>query len=221
MTQADGRGTNELLRVALQIKGDNPLTSSTGQTISSGWYRFKVNPQQYKHSKPQRSTVVKTKSNIIVEDFGMDLATIAFSGTTGFKKDANGRTGEDRLRDLEAFLEVYATQGGDGNVSPNELIFHNFTEGQSFVVHLDKGGFEMERSVDQPILFNYAINLVVLRDASTPSDRETIDPELGNTAPSIGGSSTNKKTVDPNTSTSRASAESSAVNAIKPIIGYE
>ena len=78
----------------------------------------------------------------------------------------------------------------------------------------------MERSVEQPILFNYAINLVVLRDASTPSDRETISPELGNTQSSIGNSSTNNRTINPNNSSSRASVEASATNTIKPIMGY-
>ncbi len=61
--QADGRGSNVLQRVAFQIAEEG----------DSGWYRFWLNTQSIKHSKPQRSTVIKTKSNIIVEDFGKDI----------------------------------------------------------------------------------------------------------------------------------------------------
>lgn len=220
MVQSDGRrGIGTLQRVALEIKGTAPLTMKNGKTLSSNMYRFKVNPQQYKHSKPQRVSVLKTKSDIVVEDFGTDLETITFSGTTGFKRDSSGKTGEQKLRELEEFIEYYANLGGDGNVSPNELVFHNFTENLSYVVHLDKSGLELSRDVETPILFNYALHLVVLRSASTPSERETVDPELGNIQSRVVGSNSTKA-INPNNETSKQQVQSGATKAVKSLLGY-
>lgn len=172
MPQADGHGTY-LRRIALQLN-------------NGGWYYFRVNPSNYSHSEPQRATILKTKSDIVIEDFGKDLEVITFSGTTGWKKDGSGRTGADRMRQLRDYVRNYASQGGNGNRSINELTFHNFTEGESYIVHLSPDGITMERDVEQPILYNYKISLVVIRDASTPADNESVDPSLGNQNSSIG-----------------------------------
>lgn len=172
MPQADGYGLF-LRRMALEL--DN-----------GGWYYFKVNPNNYNHNEPQRTTVVKTKSNVVVEDFGKDIETITFSGTTGWAKDSLGRTGADRMKNLRNYVRNYASQAGNGNRSVNELTFHNFTDGESYIVHLAPEGITLERDVEQPILYNYKINLIVIRDAKLPADTESVDPELGNKDPSIG-----------------------------------
>lgn len=172
MPQSDGYG-RYLRRMALELK-------------DGGWYYFKVNPSNYNHSEPQRATVMKTKSNVVVEDFGKDIETITFSGTTGWAKDSLGRTGADRMKMLRDYIRKYANMGGNGNKSRQELTFHNFTDGESYIVHLAPEGISLERDVEQPILYNYKISLLVIRDARIPADNESVDPAYGNTDPSIG-----------------------------------
>lgn len=173
--QSDGMG-GTLKRIAIQV-GDDPNT---------GWYRFQVNPTQYKYSKPHRVTIFKTKSNIITEDFGKDIETIQFSGTTGFRKDSRGMNGADRLRELSNLIDDYANKGGNGNRPKVEMKFYNFTDDQYFVVHLAPEGLTIERSAEQPLLFTYTLSLVVLRKAGEPAERDQVNPEIGNKNPSVG-----------------------------------
>lgn len=219
MGQSDGMG-GTLRRIALKV-GD------------SGWYNFRVNPAQYNHSKPQRVTIFKTKSNIITEDFGKDIETIQFSGTTGFRRDSNGKTGKDRLMELEAFIDSYANQGGNGNRSKTEMTFYNFTDEQYFIVHLAPEGLKVERSVDQPLLYTYTLSLVVLRDAGAPSERDKANPEIGNAKPSVGTSTSGdfrtantraySASVLPQTAVNPAGTQGAylyGVEELKKLIGY-
>lgn len=184
MGQSDGMG-GTLKRIAIQV-GDDP---------NKGWYRFQVNPTQYKYSKPHRVTIFKTKSNIITEDFGKDIETIQFSGTTGFRKDSRGLNGADRLKELSDLIDNYANQGGNGNRPKVEMKFYNFTDDQYFVVHLAPEGLTIERSAEQPLLFTYTLSLVVLRNAGEPSERDQVNPEIGNKNPSVGNVENEKKTI--------------------------
>lgn len=181
MPQADGYGAY-LRRIALELS-------------NGSWYYFKINPNNYNHTEPQRSTVMKTKSNVVVEDFGKDIESITFSGTTGWNKDALGRTGADRMKLLRDYIRNYATMADNGNRSRTELTFHNFTDGESYIVHLAPESISLERDVEQPILYNYKISLLVIRDARVPADTESVDPAYGNTNPSI-GSGTGKDQED-------------------------
>ena len=61
MPQADGK--NDLKRVVLHLPSEG----------DKGWYRFKVNPENYSIEMPQRTSVIKTKSDIIIEDYGKDI----------------------------------------------------------------------------------------------------------------------------------------------------
>lgn len=210
MPQADGSNKN-FKRIALQL----------GEDV---WYRFKVNPASYTDTQPQRATIFKTKSNVIIEDFGEDLGLIAFSGTTGFKKDELGRTGADRIKDLQGIVSYYAQSGGDGNTPDKEFILHNFTDDYSTVVHLSPEGIKIERSVDQPLLYTYTLSLVKIRRAGIPPDREQVDPEIGNTNPSIGGDTANAtRSITQGTAVNprgTAGAYELALKELKTTIGY-
>lgn len=171
--QSDGIG--KLERIALR--------AVTGSGQEKAYYKFQVNPQNLKESYSQRTTIFKTRSATVVEDYGRDLPTIEFSGTTGFKKDKYGNTGAVRLAMLKNFIEDYAdsSQGEE----PLELYFYNFTDGGSYVVHLAQEGFQIERSVDQPLLYNYRISLVVLRNANDPDVRDIDKANVGTTTDSL------------------------------------
>lgn len=164
MPQADGR--NKLQRMALQM---------TDGTL----YRFLVNPQNYEIHRPQRSAVFKTRTHVVVEDYGPDIPTISFSGTTGFRV-VNGKSGADRLKDLQAVINDYANSGhAEGTVS-KELYFHNFTDGESYVVHLEGDGLTVTRSAENPLLYEYQISLYILREAHQPDPDNITTPRTGN-----------------------------------------
>ena len=172
--QADGKNTLE--RVALRVIGGN------GE--EKAYYKFQVNPQNLKESYSQRTTMFKTRSATVVEDYGRDLPTIEFSGTTGYKKDKRGNNGAVRLAILKDFLETYSNAGhrvDENGTEALELQFYNLTDGGSYVVHLAQEGFQIERNVDQPLLYNYRIALVVLRYANDPDVRDVDKATLGNT----------------------------------------
>lgn len=190
--QSDGETTLE--RIALRLVG--------GSGTEVAYYKFQINPQNYKETSPQRATVFRTRSAIVVEDFGPDIVTIEFSGTTGFKRDKTGRTGADRLQALKAIIEQYSTSGqriGEEDSQQLEMIFYNFTDGGSYYVHLAPGGFEIERSAEQSILYNYRLSLVVLREAGDPDVRDIDNATIGN------GTfyETTSQAINPNSSTAQ------------------
>ncbi len=170
MTMADGRG--QLQKIAFQV----------GNT----WFRFAINPENYAHKKPHRTTAIKTKSRIVIEDFQSDIPTISIRGTTGF--NPTGRVadrGINKIREMKSFLEEYAKMGGNGRTASEDFYFHNYTNGESFVVHLSPEGVSFTQDVNSPLTYKYDITFTVLRNAGEPSEDDIIDPEIGNRFPSI------------------------------------
>lgn len=171
MSQSDG--TNDLKRVVLHLPSEG----------DKGWYRFKVNPENYSIEMPQRTSVIKTKSDIIIEDYGKDIEVINFSGTTGFKpimENGVKRNGKDKIEELEHIITKYAKSAGDGNQQSNTMFFYNMTDGRYYKVHLAPQGLKITRSKDEPLLFRYDITLMVLGDAFEPDRNSISDPQLGN-----------------------------------------
>lgn len=169
-------GSHSLARMAIRIVG------SDGEDIA--YYRFRVNPENYSLAQPQRTTVMKTRSATVVEDYGADLKQIQFSGTTGYQRDPQGKSGYDRLADLYNLIEEYSLIGhrvDDTNNESAEMYFYNFTDGGSYVVHLAPEGFAYSRNVERPLLYDYQLSLVVLRRAGDANIRDIQDEEIGNT----------------------------------------
>lgn len=187
--QSDGKNTLE--RVALKITGED------GKNL--GYYKFGVNPENYMETHPQRTTVMKTRSSAIVEDYGPDIMQISFSGSTGFKTDSEGHSGAYRLATLVGMLEEYALIGHRADETQRqsaELFFYNFTSGGSYAVHIAPEGFQVSRSVNKPLLSEYQINLLVLRNANDPNIRDIQDAEIGNSF-----YETTTKALNPNSKT--------------------
>lgn len=173
MPQSDGR--NSLMRMSLIIPDSKGISHT---------YRFKVNPENYSIEHPQRSNIIKTKSDIIFEDYGSDVKTITFSGTTGFRnaKSADGtvKNGKERMDDLESRIVEYSNISNSGSVSLAKMELYNWTDGKFYKVHLAPQGLKIERSKDEPLLFRYEITLMVLGDSSEPDRSSQVDPEFGN-----------------------------------------
>lgn len=170
-----------VIRMAMS-DGNNKLAKILFQ-VGTKEFRFAINPENYTHKKPHRTATLKTKSRIVVEDFQSDIETINIKGTTGFnptgkKKDRGFR----KIKEMKSFIEDYAESGGAGG-DLQEFYFHNFTNDESFVVHLAPEGVSYTQDVESPLTFKYDINLVVLRKAGEPSDYDIVKPEIGNENP--------------------------------------
>lgn len=128
---------------------------------------LRVNPSQYEYSAPQRQTSFKTQGNIVVEDYGVDLKTITFSGSTGMGKDADGNTGEDRLEKIKRFIVGYQEDSNYGQIPTNTLEFYNMMDvgTPSYTVTIAQQGFQYSRDDQNPLIYNYAISMVVIKDA--------------------------------------------------------
>lgn len=189
MPQADGRNGNQNKRIALHFSDKDGNFNDNLSDI----YRFAVNPENYTWEMPQRSTLIKTKSDIIIEDFGKDIETISFSGTTGFKKVySNGkfRTGQERMEQLKAMLTTFANSSGGSGNTPSQMKLYNRTDEVFKLVTLAPQGFKITRDVEKPLLFNYELVLYVIGEAWENGDNAKVDPELGNRNPSTSESGT-------------------------------
>lgn len=149
-------------------------------------FRFAINPDSYTHAKPHRTTAVKTKSRIVIEDFQSDIPTITIKGTTGFNPTgvASDR-GIAKIREMKEFLEDYAEMGGNGNTADEDFLFLNFTNDEYYVVHLSPEGVTYTQDANQPLMYRYEIKFTVLRKAWEPSEDEVMEPEIGNRFPSL------------------------------------
>ena len=165
--QQQGGGT-KLERLVLQFIFPN----------NNHFYYFQVNPESYKETYPQRSTAFKTRSNFVVEDFGPGPGTITFSGTTGFRR-VNGRDGMQRMAQLQRDLEEFSSSGsvGEGSNPNRRMVLYNNTDEKAFEVALSPEGYSISRSVEQPLLFKYEIELFNLGD---PSRVDSSGPTTGN-----------------------------------------
>lgn len=167
-------GNNRLRKIAFQV--------------GSKFFRFAINPENLSYSKPHRTTTVKTKSRIVVEDFQSDVPTVSIKGSTGF--NPTGRTndrGINKIKEMKKFIEEYAEMGGNGKTAAEDFYFHDFTNDESFVVHLSSEGITITQDVNSPLTHRYEMKLTILRKAGEPSDEDIVDPEIGNRFPSLPG----------------------------------
>lgn len=139
---------------------------------SKGSYKFNINPQNISMSQPHRSSVIKTQSNYVIDDFNSDVQTIKISGTTG---SSRGAKGEKAIMNLWTFLDSYENQTPNYGQSPREpLDFYNHTENYAFSTVLSPEGYTISRDVSHPLWWYYEINLIVLGYAGQVIDPSTI-----------------------------------------------
>jgi len=167
---SDGR--NLLQKIAFQI-GDK-------------FFRFAINPDNMVQSRPHRTTAIKTKSRIVIEDFQDDVPTITISGTTGFNPTGvESDRGINKIKELKAYIKAYAEMGGNGNKSSEDFYFLDFTNHEYYVIHLSSEGITITQDVNSPLTHRYDIKFVIIREASEPSEDDVVSPEIGNRFPSL------------------------------------
>ena len=156
MSQADG--INNLTRMELAYSG--------------GSYSFNINPENLVMTQPHRSSVVKTQSTFVIDDFNDDVQTLKLSGTTG---GSRGAKGEKAIMSLWKFLDSYANDTPSYGQAPKEaLTFYNHTENYAFSVTLAPDGYTITRDVARPLFWNYDITFIVLGYAGQTIDPNTI-----------------------------------------------
>ncbi|AIW03317.1 hypothetical protein CPT_Mater160 [Bacillus phage Mater] len=170
MTMANGKAA--LRKIAFQV-GDR-------------FFRFAINPDTMVYSRPHRATTVKTKSRIVVEDFGSDIATVTIGGTTGYNPTGvSSDRGVQKIRELKDYLMAYADMGANGNKSSEDFYFHDFTNKEHYVVHLSSEGVNYTQDANSPLTHRYDIKFTILRKASDPPDDQVVSPEIGNRFPTL------------------------------------
>jgi len=152
-TQSDGKNT--LKRMEFDFQGSS--------------YSFVLNPEEYTQVEPNRMTVTQTKAGAWVDEFGGGLQVISMKGSTGFKYSGSSdpTTGFTKFKALRDLIRNYYFNQSPGSTITDDLIFHNYTDGEHWAV-VPKV-FSLMRSVSRPLLYMYSIELICLRPADTPS----------------------------------------------------
>ncbi|MMZ65686.1 hypothetical protein D3C76_1443890 [compost metagenome] len=77
-------------------------------------------------------------------------------------------TGFLKFKELRDLIRGYYTKLPPGAAIPpdKELIFHNYTDEDHWVVYPEN--FKLLRSVSRPLLYSYDIRLICLRPANVP-----------------------------------------------------
>lgn len=153
---AQSDGTNKLKRIEFEFMGI--------------LYAFALNPEEFTQSEPARITPVQTKAGGWIDDFGAGIPTISIKGTTGFKNGTNnGTTGFAKFKELRDMIRKYYNKLPQGQpiTTKDELIFHNYTDGEDWIV--SPTTFDLYRSVTRSTMYLYTIQLVCIRPANEPS----------------------------------------------------
>jgi len=178
--------------------GKTVLTKIAFQ-VGNRFFRFAINPENMTFARPHRTTALKTKSRIVIEDFQSDIPTYTISGTTGFNPTGKASDrGIAKIKEMKSFLEDYAETGGNGKKSADDFYFHNFTNDESFIVHLAPEGVTYTQDVNAPLMYRYEIKFVVLRKSTDPADDDVVAPEIGNRYPTVGGGGSSSSGGNPN-----------------------
>lgn len=188
-------GKNHLKRIAFQF-GDR-------------FFRFAINPENMEYARPHRSTAVKTKSRIVIEDFQSDVPSVTISGTTGFNPTGKSSDrGIKKIAEMKKFLADYGEMGGNGKMPAEDFYFYDFTNDESYVVAFSPDGVTYTQDVSSPLTHRYQIKFYILRKASQPADESIVDPEIGNRYPSVPGGVIGPQQNGDNPSSSRGPSSS-------------
>jgi hypothetical protein len=165
--QSDGTG-KRLRRIEFVFNGQS--------------YKFALNPEEYQQEEPNRVTAMQTKGGAYVDDFGGGIPILQMKGTTGFKENGrynSGGTGFTRFKALRDLIRKYYFDVAPGSIitQDKEMIFHNYTDGEHWVV-VPKV-FKLMRSVSRPLLYAYDIELILLRPAYVPATKSDTGANLG------------------------------------------
>lgn len=155
MYNSQNDGLKSLQRIEFEFKGKS--------------YMFTLNPEEYEQTEPHRIQVTQTKGGAFIDDFGAGVTSIYFAGTTGFKgTTADPTYGFNKFKELRDLIRDTYSKTPPGSVidTDNELIFHNYTDGEHWVV--TPKVFSLKRSIARPLLYLYTVHLICERRVDEP-----------------------------------------------------
>lgn len=146
-------------------------------TYGNETYTFRVNPGDYDYERATRQATYRTQNANVVQQFGADMATITFTGTTGFHTDSNGNDGQDRFDKLDKLLAKCQNDTQNGGYPAQTLTFHNYTENKTYTVVVND--FSEHRDKVEPVLFTYTIKLIVIGGTDAPEQDTQLTAVVG------------------------------------------
>lgn len=152
-------GVNTLKRIEFELHGRT--------------YKFILNPEEFSQPEPNRVSLTQTKGGAWIDDFGGGVPEIAFKGTTGFKNGTGDPTsGFNKFKELRDLIREYYFKQAPGTevTEKQEMIFHNYTDGEHWVV--TPKIFSLMRSIARPLMYLYDIQLICQRPANVPASKD-------------------------------------------------
>lgn len=165
----------------------DPTTS-----LPSDQYVLPINPETYRISHTPRANATQTLGGVFEDNIGMGLSRIVMQGTFGYLGTLPGGHGKslhgisqdgwELFKEIEGiilkFYERFGTYQANvtpvsnpvNQAAPPELRFYNYADEDYFVVQINR--FDINRSIQRKFLYQYDIQMTVLRRLDEPSRSE-------------------------------------------------
>lgn len=156
-----------------QLARDRPISfllQTSGRTVA-GPFNLIIRPEVLKRTEPSRLNVQQTLGGAWADSFGPGISVITIQGHTGWR-GGSAKDGEALFQDLRnnTYLAWHAERDAQikANQDPNrvELVYSDTLNRISVVVAPLQ--FELQRSKTRPLLQQYQIVMLALRDANVP-----------------------------------------------------
>ena len=177
-----------------QKAADAPIAFAlTAPGESAIFLSLSIRPEDLTYTEPSLQTVSPTLGGAFVDDFGRGIASIQLSGHTGWRRDADGDDGPERLLKLRdtVWKQWHAkreTAVAAGN-NPNDVVLSFVDTLNDITVNVAPGQFVLRRSRSRPLLSTYQIGMTVLGDASDATVTAAASAAAGSGALSAGQAS--------------------------------
>ncbi|WP_293372286.1 hypothetical protein [Nevskia sp.] len=141
-----------------------------GQIVPGGQLTLIIRPEELSRDEPSRLSVQQTIGGAYLDHYGVGISTISIQGNTGWRAGIAEDGGQhfQRLRAsiFHRWHELREEQQGRGDPDRVEMIFTDTLDEIAVVVAPQS--FRLQRSKTKPLLYQYAMKMVVLRDAAVP-----------------------------------------------------
>ena len=147
-------------------------------------FKFKINPEEYTQSEPNRVNITQTKGGAWLDAWGGGIIEITIKGTTGVTggktlldiaaKTLIGQTLKDidqgyrKFKELRKLFRQIYDDAKDGEEIQELLKFYNYTDNEFYLCYPKPEGITLYRSKSRPNIYQYYIGLYALRRIGEP-----------------------------------------------------
>ncbi len=143
-----------------------------------------INPEEFTVTEPARITVTQTKGGAFVDHFGQGLKQVTIRGVTGYKPpQREGKvaktSGHFHFIELRKLIRDWTEFAKDPSTSKDHVMrFYNWTDEEYWEIAITQ--FNLMRATNRPMLYQYNITFIVLRDIDrAPKEYDTGDEHMG------------------------------------------